>query len=96
MSYWDFKQCPSPGCTAEIPTFGKFCSAHTRDETAVPEPPQPVANPLSTGQLVSVRAILAGIHDSRVGARNGIPLSEVEMAALRDSIRRINDILDKS
>lgn len=93
MSCWDFKQCPAPGCRAEIPTFGKFCSAHTMD---LPGPLQPVANPLRAEPLVSVRDILAGIHDSRVGARCGIPLSEIEMAALRDSIRRINDILDNS
>lgn len=30
MSYWDFKQCPAPGCRNKVPTFGKFCLVHTR------------------------------------------------------------------
>lgn len=44
--------------------------------------------------LVDVRDIFARIHDARV-PRNS-PLSATEMAAIRDCIRRINDLLGRA
>jgi uncharacterized protein YfkK (UPF0435 family) len=42
--------------------------------------------------LVEVRDIFAKMHDSRVGER-GNGLSPTEMAAIRDSLRRLNEVI---
>lgn len=42
--------------------------------------------------LIEIRDILARLHDARVGTRNN-GLTLTELAALRDSVRRINDLL---
>ena len=44
--------------------------------------------------LVEIRDILARIHDARVGKFDG-GLSLIELAALRDSIRRINEVISR-
>lgn len=47
--------------------------------------------------LIEVRDIFARIHDSQitVKVRRGFSnISDIEMAAIRDSIRRINEVLD--
>ena len=45
----------------------------------------------SKDTLVEIRDILSGLHDRRVNKNVGLSL--LEMAALRDTIRRINEIL---
>ena len=46
---------------------------------------------LDADALLEIRDILSTMHDDRVG-KNNCGLSQTEMAALRDSCRRITDI----
>jgi len=48
----------------------------------------------ATDTLIDVRDIIARIHDARMGheGRVQVPLSNVELAALRDCVRRLNDV----
>lgn len=92
MSIRESKQCPAPGCRAEIPTFGKFCSTHTADVVPFVEAP---ARAERSSVLVEVRDVLCAIHDARVG-RVAAGLSAVEMGALRDAIGRLNLLLENT
>lgn len=48
----------------------------------------------ATEDLIEIRDILARMHDARVGIRHRDPgMSLTELAALRDSIARINRIV---
>ena len=92
MSMWESKQCPAPGCRAEIPTFGRFCATHTVDAVPLVEAPDRAER---SSVLVEVRDVLCAIHDARVG-RVATGLSAVEMGALRDAIGRLNRLLDSA
>ena len=44
--------------------------------------------------LADIRDIIHGVHDKRVATNRGAPLSSLELAALRDCGRRLNDAID--
>lgn len=43
--------------------------------------------------LIEIRDILAHMHDIRVGKITNVGLSLTELAALRDSIKRLNEVV---
>lgn len=83
------------GCPAQHSTVAS-CTCRT----APPKAPAPVAQPLvlphDADALVSIRDVLSDLHDARVGRVPQIALTVTELAALRDAIRRLNDILGRT